>query len=74
MRFLLGSYGQLRHVWKQYAVQPEFDSSGREYSHGHSSYVMLIDRRGLLRVGFPAGALVPEDLAHDLKVLLASSG
>jgi len=31
---------------------------------------MLIDRRGFLRVGFPANQLVPEDLVHDLKLLL----
>jgi protein SCO1/2 len=73
MRFLLGPYRQLRPIWKRYAIQPEVDQSGREYSHGHSAYVMLIDRSGVLRVGFPAGALVPEDLAHDLKLLLASN-
>jgi protein SCO1/2 len=74
MRFLLGPYRQLRPIWKAYAIQPEVDQSGREYSHGHSAYVMLIDRHGVLRVGFPAGQLVPEDLAHDLKLLLARSG
>ncbi|MDQ6807252.1 MAG: SCO family protein [Actinomycetota bacterium] len=74
MRFLLGTYRQLRAIWKHYAVQPEFDPAGREYSHGHTSYVMLIDRHGLLRVGFPAGQLVPEDLAHDLELLLARGG
>jgi protein SCO1/2 len=73
MRFLLGTYRRLRRIWKGYAIQPEVDPSGREHSHGHSAYVMLIDRRGLLRVGFPAGALVPEDLTHDLKLLLTSN-
>jgi len=71
MRFLLGSYRQLRPIYKRYAIQPEFDQAGREYSHGHSSFVMLIDRGGLLRVGFSAGNLVPEDLTHDLNVLIA---
>ncbi len=71
MRFLLGSYRQLRPIYKRYAIQPEFDQAGREYSHGHSSFVVLIDRGGLLRVGFPAGNLVPEDLTHDLNVLIA---
>jgi protein SCO1 len=70
MRYLLGRPGQLRPIWKRYAIQPEFDQSGRQFSEGHSAYVMLIDRRGFLRVGFPAGQLVPEDLAHDLKLLL----
>lgn len=71
MQFLLGTRRELQPVWKRYAVQSEFDQSGRRYRYGHSAYVMLIDRRGFLRVGFPAGALVPEDLAHDLKLLLA---
>lgn len=71
MRFLLGSPRQLRPLWKRYGIQPQFDRSGRQYRYGHSAYVMLIDRRGLLRVGFPASQLVPEDLAHDLKLLLA---
>ncbi len=70
MRYLLGRPGQLRPIWKRYAIQPEFDQSGRQFSEGHSAYVMLIDRRGFLRVGFPAGQLVPEDLAHDLTLLL----
>ncbi len=70
MRFLLGRPRQLQRIWKRYAIQPEFAQSGRQYSYGHSAFVMLIDRRGYLRVGFPAGQLVPEDLAHDLKLLL----
>src|SRR5207302_8680241 len=74
MRFLLGPYRQLRGIWKRYGIQPEFDQSGREYRYGHSAYVMLIDRRGYLRVGFPAGGLVPEDVAHDLRLLLSSDG
>lgn len=72
MRFLLGSYRELGPIYKRYAIQPEFNATGREYSHGHSSFVILIDRRGFQRVGFPAGQLVPEDLAHDIKVLLQS--
>jgi len=71
MRFLLGSRRQLEPIWKRYGIQPEFDRSGRRYSSGYSAYVMLIDRRGLLRVGFPIEQLVPEDLAHDLRLLLA---
>lgn len=70
MRFLLGPPEQLRRVWKRYGIQPHFDRSGRRYRGGHSAYVMLIDRHGLLRVGFPASQLVPEDLAHDIKLLL----
>lgn len=74
MRFLLGRFTQLRPLWKQYAIQPEFNPSGRRYPYGYSAYVMLIDRRGFLQVGFPATQVVPEDLAHDLGLLLAGGG
>lgn len=71
MRFLLGSQRQLAPVWKGYAIQPESTAHGRRYAGGHSSFVFLIDRRGYEQVGYPAGQLVPEDLAHDIRVLLA---
>jgi len=74
MAFLLGRIAQLRPLWRRYAIQPEFDPAGHRYRYGYSAYVMLIDRRGFLKVGFPAAQLVPEDLAHDLKLLLAPSG
>ena len=64
MRFLLGSRHQLEPVWKHYAIQP---------GEQHSAYVFLVDRNGLLRVGDPASQLVPEDLAHDLRLLLGRS-
>jgi hypothetical protein len=31
--------------------------------------VLLIDKRGIERVGYPADQLTPEDLAHDIRVL-----
>jgi len=65
MRFLLGSRRELVPLWRRYGIAPEGKRSG------HSSFVLLVDRRGLLRVGFPAGQLTPEDLAQDLRMLLA---
>ena len=62
--YLLGSRAQLASVWRAYAVQPQtkhFD---------HSAYVLLIDRRGRQRTSFPVGYLTPEDLAHDVRILL----
>ena len=35
----------------------------------HSTFVMLIDKRGYERVGFPASDLTPEGLAHDIREL-----
>jgi cytochrome oxidase Cu insertion factor (SCO1/SenC/PrrC family) len=36
----------------------------------HSAYVMLIDRRGVQRLGIPFERLDPQALAQDLNVLL----
>jgi len=63
MRFLLGSRADLEPVWKAYGVQPQGD--GFE----HSASVVLLDRRGVQRIGFPVSQLTPERLAHDLRLL-----
>jgi protein SCO1 len=63
MRFLLGTRAQLRPIWKAYGIQPQ----GSRFDH--SAYVLLIDKRGKQRVGFPMSELTPEGLAHDVKVL-----
>lgn len=65
IRFLLGSQQQLAPVWKSYFVSPQ--SQGLD----HTAFVYLVDRRGQLRIGFPAQTLTPEALAHDLRMLLA---
>ena len=67
MRFLLGTRGQLAPLWKAYGIQPQ----GKAFEH--SAYVVLIDRRGRQRVGFPVQQLVPEDLAHDIRRLEAEA-
>jgi protein SCO1 len=67
MRFLLGDRAQLRPVWKAYGIQPQ----GKAFDH--SAYVLLIDRHGRQRIGFPVQQLVPEDLAHDVRRLQAEA-
>jgi protein SCO1/2 len=67
MRFLLGTRAQLQPLWKAYGIQPQ----GKAFDH--SAYVVLIDRRGRQRVGFPVQQLVPEDLAHDIRRLQAEA-
>ena len=62
--FLLGSQAELRPVWQAYGFSPQ--TSRLE----HNSYVVLIDRRGYQRVGFPVNFLTPESLTHDLGLLL----
>jgi protein SCO1/2 len=63
MAFLNGPMGAMRRIWHAYAIQPVTPKVD------HSTFVMLIDKRGYERVGFPADQLTPEGLAHDIRVL-----
>jgi protein SCO1/2 len=65
MRFLLGSEAALRRQWTAYGMQPQTD---REE---HSGHTVLLDGRGVQRVGWPAEKLNPEGLATDLRTLAA---
>lgn len=63
LAFLNGPMDLMRTVWHEYAIQPV------EGPISHSSFVLLIDKRGLERIGFAADQLTPEELAHDIAVL-----
>jgi protein SCO1/2 len=65
MQFVLGTRAQLAPVWKAYGIQPQ----GQDFEH--SAYVLLIDKKGIQRIGFPVQQLTPEGLVHDIKVLEA---
>ena len=63
IEFVNGPLRTLRRVWKAYAIQPVTPKID------HSTFVLLIDKRGLERVGFAADQLTPEGLSHDIEVL-----
>jgi protein SCO1/2 len=63
IRWLLGPDDQLRRQWRAYGIQPQSDKLE------HSAYVILLDGTGRQRIGFPAGQVTPDALAHDLKML-----
>jgi protein SCO1/2 len=65
--YLIGSRSDLQPIWRDYGFAPQTSE------HEHNSYVVLIDKRGRQRVGFPIDYLTPEDLAHDIRVLLQQS-
>jgi protein SCO1/2 len=65
MRFVLGSRTQLQPIWKAYGIQPQ----GQGFEH--SAYVLLIDKQGRQRIGFPVDQLTPEGLVHDIRKLEA---
>ncbi len=63
VRFVLGSRDELVPVWRGYGIAPQRGKLD------HSAYVVLVDRDGLQRIGFPHSRLTPEDLEHDLRRL-----
>lgn len=63
LAFVNGSLPTMRRVWHAFAMQPV---AGKV---DHSTFVLLIDKRGIERIGFPADQLTPEGLAHDIRAL-----
>ena len=60
IRWVLGSKSELTGVWKGFA-----STGGRD----HLERIVLIDKRGFQRVGYPLREVTPERLAYDLRVL-----
>ena len=67
VQFVSGPLPVMRQVWHAYAIEPVTPKID------HSTFVLLIDKRGYERVGFPADQLTPEGLAHDIRVLQRES-
>jgi protein SCO1/2 len=65
LHYLTGPLRGIHEVWKRYGIHPL--TSGED----HTAFVFLIDRRGVMRVGYPSHEMTSEDLAHDLRILLA---
>jgi len=65
LHYLVGSRAALRPVWKRYGIHPETKNED------HTAFVLLVDRRGFLRIGYPSNEMNPEGLVHDLRLLLA---
>jgi protein SCO1/2 len=63
IRWVLGRESQLRPLWEGYhttSQQPQTE---------HMARLVLIDKRGFQRIGYPANQVTPERLAHDLRLL-----
>jgi protein SCO1/2 len=63
LRWVLGDVTDLRRLWRGFAIVPQSDDQD------HMARIVLIDKRGRQRVGFPASQTTPERLAHDIRVL-----
>ncbi|MGI8802596.1 MAG: hypothetical protein DLM67_19375 [Candidatus Nephthysia bennettiae] len=69
LRFLLGSRAALAPIWHGYGIGPQTPGQGSRSDH--SVDVVLVDRTGRARIGFPADLLSPEPLVHDIRALEA---
>jgi len=63
IRWVLGRESQLRPLWDGYHTTPQLPSQE------HIARLVLVDKRGFQRVGYPASQVTPERLAHDLRLL-----
>jgi cytochrome oxidase Cu insertion factor (SCO1/SenC/PrrC family) len=64
LAYLNGPAADLRRIWRAYHVDPVLP--GRPQ---HTAFVIVIDKAGVERLGYPAGQLTPESLTHDIQVL-----
>jgi protein SCO1/2 len=63
MRWALGDAAALQRIWKAYGIAPQ--TADEE----HTASTVLLDARGVQRVGFAASVLTPDRLAHDIAAL-----
>lgn len=68
VEYLTGTPKELRPVWKAYAISP---ASAGETAAEAGITVLLIDRKGIERVGFEVEQITPEGLSHDIRLLEA---
>jgi protein SCO1/2 len=63
LRWVLGRESQLRPLWDGYHTTSELPSQE------HLARLVLVDKRGLQRIGYPSQQVTPERLAHDIRLL-----
>ena len=63
LKFVLGSRAELAKLWRGFFITAQSDESE------HMSRFVLLDGRGMQRIGFPGSEATPERLAHDLRLL-----
>lgn len=66
-RWLLGTKAQLEPIWKGYAVTPQ------RADEEHMARIVLIDKKGMQRVGYPFDQTTPDRIAHDMRLLAAEA-
>jgi cytochrome oxidase Cu insertion factor (SCO1/SenC/PrrC family) len=66
--YLIGSPSQLEPVWKSYYVAAQLLPSTEVI---HTAAVYVIDKQGRERVYLDGGDFLPDELVHDLRLLMA---
>lgn len=67
VEYLTGTPKELAPVWRAYAISPV--SAGKTAAEAGIA-VLLIDRKGIERVGFEVEQITPEGLSHDIRLLM----
>jgi hypothetical protein len=63
IRWGLGSEKQLAPIWKGYAVTPQREDEE------HMARIVLIDKQGFQKIGYPLEQTTPDRIAHDMRLL-----
>lgn len=63
LTWVLGDRAELAPVWKAYGA------TGQREDIEHNARFVLVDPKGIQRVGYPLDKVTPERVAHDLKLL-----
>jgi protein SCO1 len=63
LRWVLGREAQLRPLWEGY------HTTSQQASQEHLARLVLVDKRGFQRIGYPSQQVTPERLAHDIRLL-----
>ena len=63
IRWVLGKESQLRPLWEG------FHTTSQTPSTEHMARLVLVDKQGFQRIGYPSSQVTPERLAHDLRLL-----
>jgi len=65
LTWVLGERRELEPVWKAYGA------TGQRDDLEHNARFVLVDPKGIQRVGYPLDKVTPERVAHDLRLLAA---
>lgn len=65
LTWVLGTRAELAPVWKAYGATGQRDDTE------HNARFVLVDPKGVQRVGYPLDKVTPERVAHDLRLLAA---